>query len=96
MAVVSAIHELLWWAEDASQLWKESRQANGRRWGGRATAVGTKWHLMAGNGGERGRKQEEATVALLSQRNIEDSARTAGHACIPAAVTRAWARFAGI
>jgi hypothetical protein len=71
-------HELLWCAEDASQLSKESQQAKGRRWSGRATAVGTKWHLMAGNGGKLGRKQEEAIVALLSQRNIEDAARAAG------------------
>jgi hypothetical protein len=33
---------------------------------------------MAGNGGKLGRKQEEAIVALLSQRNIEDAARSAG------------------
>jgi hypothetical protein len=33
---------------------------------------------MAGNGGKLGRKQEEAIIALLSQRNIEDAARAAG------------------
>ena len=33
---------------------------------------------MAGNGGKLGRKQEEAIVALLSQRNIEDAAHAAG------------------
>jgi hypothetical protein len=33
---------------------------------------------MAGNGGKLGRKQEEAIAALLTQRNIEDAARTCG------------------
>ena len=33
---------------------------------------------MAGHGEKFGRKQEEAIAALLTQRNIEDAARTAG------------------
>jgi hypothetical protein len=33
---------------------------------------------MAGHGEKLGRKQEEAIAALLSQRSIEDAARTAG------------------
>ena len=33
---------------------------------------------MAGHGEKFGRKQEDAIVALLTQRNIEDAARTAG------------------
>jgi len=33
---------------------------------------------MAVNGGKLGRKQEEAIVALLSQRNIEDAAHATG------------------
>ena len=33
---------------------------------------------MAGHGEKLGRKQEEAIAALLSQRNIEEAARTAG------------------
>ena len=33
---------------------------------------------MAGHGEKLGRKQEEAIAALLTQRNIEDAARTAG------------------
>ncbi len=33
---------------------------------------------MAGHGENLGRKQEEAIAALLSQRNIEEAARTAG------------------
>ena len=33
---------------------------------------------MAGHGAKFGRKQEEAIVALLSQRNIEEAARAAG------------------
>jgi hypothetical protein len=33
---------------------------------------------MAGRGSSLGRKQEEAIAALLTQRNIEEAARTAG------------------
>jgi transposase-like protein len=33
---------------------------------------------MAGHGGKIGRKQEEAIAALLSQRNIDEAARTCG------------------
>jgi transposase-like protein len=33
---------------------------------------------MAGHGEKFGRKKEEAIAALLSQRNIEEAARTAG------------------
>jgi hypothetical protein len=49
-----------------------------RRWGHRARLVGIRWHQMAGHGEKLGRKQEEAIVALLSQRNIEEAARSAG------------------
>ena len=45
---------------------------------GRATADGTRWHLMAGHGEKLGRKQEEAIAALLSQRSIDDAARACG------------------
>jgi hypothetical protein len=41
-------------------------------------AVGTSWHLMAGHGSKIGRKQEEAIAALLTQRNVEEAARSAG------------------
>ena len=40
--------------------------------------VGIRWHLMAGHGTKLGRKQEEAIAALLSQRGIDDAARTCG------------------
>ena len=40
--------------------------------------IGGHWHLMAGNGAKLVRKQEEATAALLTQRNIDEAARTAG------------------
>lgn len=43
-----------------------------------APAVGIRWHLMAGHGTKLGRKQEEAIAALLSQRGIEDAARSCG------------------
>ena len=43
-----------------------------------ATADGIRWHQMAGHGEKLGRKQEDAIAALLSQRNIEEAARTAG------------------
>ena len=33
---------------------------------------------MAGHGEKFGRKKEEAIVALLTQRNVEEAARTAG------------------
>ena len=33
---------------------------------------------MAGNGAKLVRKQEEAIAALLTQRNIDEAARTAG------------------
>ena len=33
---------------------------------------------MAGHGAKLGRKQEDAIAALLSQRNVEEAARTAG------------------
>ena len=36
------------------------------------------WHQMAGHGEKLARKQEEAIVALLSQRNIEEAARSGG------------------
>src|SRR5664279_1128621 len=35
-------------------------------------------HKMAGRGAKFGRKKEEAIAALLTQRNIEEAARTAG------------------
>jgi hypothetical protein len=35
------------------------------------------WHLMAGQLGKFGRKQEEAIAALLTQRNVEEAAREA-------------------
>jgi transposase-like protein len=39
---------------------------------------GARWHSMAGHGDKFGRKKEEAIAALLTQRNIEEAARTAG------------------
>jgi hypothetical protein len=41
-------------------------------------AAGIRGHLMAGHGEKFGRKKEEAIAALLTQRNIEEAARTAG------------------
>ena len=41
-------------------------------------ADGIRWHQMAGHGEKLGRKQEDAIAALLSQRSIEDAARTCG------------------
>jgi hypothetical protein len=40
--------------------------------------VGGIWHLMAARSSTLGRKQEDAIAALLTQRNIEEAARTAG------------------
>jgi hypothetical protein len=39
---------------------------------------GVRWHRMAGHGDKFGRKKEEAIAALLTQRNIQEAARTAG------------------
>lgn len=36
------------------------------------------WQVVASHGTKLGRKQEEAIAALLSQRNVEEAARTAG------------------
>jgi hypothetical protein len=44
----------------------------------RSPADGIRWHQMAGHGEKLGRKQEEAIAALLSQRSIDDAARTCG------------------
>jgi hypothetical protein len=40
--------------------------------------VGIRGHLMAGPGEKFGRKKEEAIAALLTQRNVDEAARTAG------------------
>jgi hypothetical protein len=40
--------------------------------------VGIRGHLMAGHGEKFGRKKEEAIAALLTQRNVDEAARTAG------------------
>lgn len=42
------------------------------------SAVGVRWHLMAGHGSKLARKQEDAIAALLSQRSIEDAKRVCG------------------
>ena len=39
---------------------------------------GIRWHEVAGHGEKFGRKKEEAIAALLTQRNIEEAARSAG------------------
>jgi hypothetical protein len=43
-----------------------------------SSPVGSIWHLMAARGSILGRKQEDAIAALLTQRNIEEAARSAG------------------
>jgi hypothetical protein len=54
---------------------KKSTMANTWRW---RRACGEEWHLMAGQSGKFGRKQEEAITALLTQRNIDEAAKAAG------------------
>src|ERR1700687_3834550 len=41
-------------------------------------ADGVRWWQMVGHGEKFGRKKEEAIAALLTQRNIEEAAKTAG------------------
>ena len=48
------------------------------RWRPSPPEVGSIWHLMAARGSILGRKQEDAIAALLTQRNVEEAARTAG------------------
>ena len=48
------------------------------RWPRSEGSVGSIWHLMAARGSILGRKQEDAIAALLTQRNVEEAARTAG------------------
>jgi hypothetical protein len=49
-----------------------------RRWSRSPHAIGSIWHLMAARGSILGRKKEDAIAALLTQRNVEEAARTAG------------------
>ena len=43
-----------------------------------APADGIRWHQVAGHGEKLGRKQEDAIAALLSQRSIDEAARSCG------------------
>jgi hypothetical protein len=49
--------------------------AKGWRWSWR---VGRIWQVMAGNGANLSGKQEDAIIALLSHRSIEEAAKAAG------------------
>jgi hypothetical protein len=71
-------HESLRRARKASEFSTKSRKAMERRWW---TTFGADWvrmRQMNGHGSKFGRKKEEAIAALLTQRNIEEAARSIG------------------